>query len=74
MASSIYHAEMFKNIANMSTNYEENFHFTNSSLTNHIGKVFTTKSNSNITDSIVDMDCNINYKQLEQLSKKIVKK
>lgn len=75
MASSIYHAEMFRTIANMNAKYEENYHYANTSLTDHIGKIFTSSnSNSNISDSIIDMDCNINYKQLDQLSKNLNKK
>ena len=71
MASSIYHAEMFKDIitnANTNTNYEENYYSASSmtsNLTNHIGKIFKSASHS---DSLIDMDCNINYKQLEKLS------
>ena len=82
MASSIYHAEMLKNIiantnanananananTNSNTNYEENYYSSSitSNLTNHIGQIFKSASHS---DSLIDMDCNINYKQLEKLS------
>ena len=76
MASSIYHAEMFKNIVNNTMNntqpykfnisYEENYNYNNTSnLTNHIGQIFKTTSQYS---NLIDMECNINYKQLEQLS------
>jgi hypothetical protein len=72
MASSIYHAEMLKNIiantnANTNANYEENYYSSSitSNLTNHIGQIFKSVSHDN---SLIDMDCNINYKQLEKLS------
>jgi hypothetical protein len=73
MASSIHNCEMYKSFCvDMNSKsiqlYEEDYYNVRSNITSHIGTIFKS-----FCSNLVDQDNNINYMQLDALSKNINK-